>query len=446
MMTTKKRNTIKVFPADQLNGEIIVPGDKSISQRLVMLCALAEGQSRISGLLRAEDCLHTAAAMEALGAEIDFSDPHWVTVQGTGGKPVTPSGSLYLGNSGTGMRLLAGLLAGFNGLEVELDGDESLRSRPMRRIREPLELMGAHIELLGEGERPPVIVRGKRLKGIDYELPVASAQVKSCVLLAGMQAEGRTRIRELRPTRDHTERLLLAMGLPLLVHDELRLELQGNGGGRLLLPARDWEVPGDFSSAAFWLTAAAMRPGAKVTIDRVGLNPRRTAYLDVLRRMGAQVEIEPREDSGLIEPMGRISVEGAALRGTVVEGDEIPGLIDECPLIAVAGAVAGGWTEIRDAGELRVKETDRIEVLSRNLRAAGVEVETRPDGMLVRGCSGAVSGGSKAVSEGDHRMAMAMAVLACFAERAITIGGVESVDTSYPQFWTHLDQLGGSFE
>jgi len=439
-------NAMVVYPVDRLGGELAVPGDKSISQRLVMLCALADGTSRIRGLLRAEDCLHTAGAMEALGARFDFSDPQWVTVQGTAGRLTAPGGPLYMGNSGTGMRLLTGLLSGFDGLEAELDGDASLRARPMKRIQEPLERMGADLALRGEGGRPPVVVRGKRLRGIDYVLPVASAQVKSCVLLAGLQAEGRTRVVEKRPTRDHTERLFLAMGLPLRVEDERNMEIEGTGGRPLRLPARDWDVPGDFSSAAFWFTAAAMRPGARITVDRVGLNPRRTALLRVLQRMGATVEVEPYHVPGLVEPMGRVHVEGNTLRGTVVEGAEIPNVIDECPLVAVAGAMAEGWTEIRDAGELRVKETDRIEVMSRNLRAAGVEVETRPDGLRVRGRPEGVPGGGRAASHGDHRMTMSMAILACYAGKAITLEGIECVNTSYPEFWMHLKQLGGRFE
>jgi len=435
-----------VYPVDRLSGELAVPGDKSISQRLVMLCALADGTSRIRGILRAEDCLHTAGAMEALGARFDFHDPQQVTVQGTAGRLTSPDRPLYMGNSGTGMRLLTGLLAGFEGLDAELDGDASLRARPMKRIQEPLERMGAHLVLQGEGGRPPILVHGKRLQGIEYALPVASAQVKSCVLLAGLQAEGRTRVVEKRPTRDHTERLFLAMGLPLHVEDERAMGLQGSGGAPLRLAAREWEVPGDFSSAAFWFTAAAMRPGARITVDRVGLNPRRTALLRVLQRMGATVEVEPYDTPGLVEPMGRVHVEGNTLRGTVVEGAEIPDVIDECPLVAVAGAMAEGWTEIRDAGELRVKETDRIEVMSRNLRAQGVEVETRPDGLRVRGRPEGVPGGGSAASHGDHRMTMSMAILACYARQAVQLQGIECVNTSYPEFWMHLKQLGGRFE
>jgi len=432
-----------VHPAKSLHGHLQQPpGDKSISHRVAMLAALAAGESVIRNFLPAEDCMNTLRAMEALGARTFFADDGALHVHGTGGKILEPAGPLDLGNSGTSLRLLAGLLAGYP-ITLELTGDESLRSRPMDRIQTPLEAMGATVELLGPNHTAPVRIKGGQLHGITYPLPMASAQVKSCILLAALNAPGTTVVIEPRPTRDHTERLLQTLGLPLTVEGP-RVILEGPVERAAPLPAREWLIPGDFSSAAFWLVAAAARPGAGVKIDRVGLNPRRTALLDVLQRMGAKVAVTPQPGAGA-EPFGAIAVHGGALRATTVGGDEVPCLIDELPLVAVLGALAEGDTVIRDAAELRVKETDRIAALAANLRQLGVAADEREDGLVVHGPAKLqVAGGVR--SYGDHRITMAMAVLALFAPEPVCINNVACVDTSYPGFWTDLQALGGHAE
>lgn len=432
-------DSVQVQPGAQLSGVLRVPGDKSISHRLAMLAALASGRSRIEGFLQSEDCANTVKALQAVGAGAEFADDV-LTMEGIGGCWKTPAQPLDLGNSGTSMRLLAGMLAG-RPIVAELTGDDSLRSRPMGRIKEPLERMGARVELLGPNGRPPVRITGGCLKGIEYAIPIASAQVKSCILLAGLFAEGTTTIREPQPTRDHTERLFQMLGLPLEA-EGTRITLRGFGQTGPALKGRNWMVPGDFSSAAFWLAAAAAMPGARLVVRDVGLNPRRTALLDVLQRMGAGVAAAPADQPLSPDPCGDVTVQGGPLRGTRVAGAEIPNLIDELPIVAVAGALAEGITEIRDARELRVKESDRIAAMAANLRAMGVMVTEYEDGMAIQG-GAKIRGGVTLESRGDHRVAMAMAVLALFAERPVTIGPVACVDTSYPGFWKHLGELGG---
>ena len=433
-MTADRRT---VCPAPPLCGELRVPGDKSISHRAAMLGALAAGDSEVEGFLESEDCLHTLRAMRSLGAAVS-REGGVLRIGGTCGALHAPDGPLDLGNSGTGLRLLAGLLAG-QPFESQLTGDASLRSRPMARIKTPLELMGARVTLHGPGGCAPMELHGGGLRAVEYALPVASAQVKSCVLLAGLFARGRTTVIEPSPTRDHTERLLRAMGGDVTV-DGPRIHVTGTGAAPRLSAGR-WRVPGDFSSAAFWLTAAAGRPGAQVRVEGVGLNPRRTAFLDVLRRMGADVRVEPCADASW-EPVGTVHVRGARLRATAVGGDEIPNLIDELPLVAAAGAFADGVTEIRDAAELRVKESDRIAATGEMLTALGVTVRERPDGMLIEGDAG-VAGGAPVETRGDHRIAMAAAVLALGARRAVRIDGVDCIATSYPGFWDDLAALTG---
>ncbi len=440
---TQPSQSAVVHPADRISGTIEVQGDKSISHRVAMLSGIAAGESTVRNFLQSEDCLNTLRAMEALGARTFVSENGELTIQGTGGKLLEPVKPLDLGNSGTGLRLLAGLLAGFP-IAVELTGDESLRSRPMGRIKDPLEKMGARVELSGEKGCAPIRIKGGSLKGIRYALPMASAQVKSCVLLATLYAEGRTIITEKLPTRDHTERLLRAMGVPVEV-DGLKVELEGYGPKGPSLKGRAWTVPGDFSSAAYALVAAAGRENGRVTVRNAGLNPRRTALLDVLRRMGARVEVIPTEDPAEAEPYGDIRITGAPLHGTEVGGQEIPNLIDELPLVAVAGALAEGKTVIRDARELRVKESDRISTVAANLRLMGVKVEEREDGMTITGRA-AVEPSATLQSFGDHRVAMSMAVLSLFASDPVCINNVACVQTSYPAFWTDLKTLGAHVE
>lgn len=435
-------DSVQVHPCSRLAGALRVPGDKSISHRLAMLAALSAGRSRIAGFLHGEDCRNTVKALQAVGAGAEI-EGDLVTIEGCAGRWRQPGGPLDLGNSGTSLRLLAGLFAG-QPMVTELTGDASLCSRPMVRIKEPLERMGAAVELLGANSRPPVRIKGGQLRGIEYAMPVASAQVKSCILLAALFAEGRTIIREPQPTRDHTERLFQILGLPLATEGN-RLTLEGFGPKGPALQARDWQVPGDFSSAAFWLVAAAAMPGAQIVARDIGLNPRRTALLDVLKRMGASLEVTQSASPLSPEPFGDVLARGGRLQGTRVGGAEIPNLIDELPIVAVAGALAGGVTEIRDARELRVKESDRIAAMAANLRAMGAAVTEYEDGLAIRG-GNAIRGGATLDSRGDHRIAMAMAILALFADRPVTIGPVACVKTSYPGFWKHLEELGGHVE
>lgn len=421
--------TITIQPCSNINGIIEVPGDKSISHRLAMLCALANGKSEIDNFLCSEDCLNTLYAVEKLGAKIKRQDKH-ISITGTGGKFTQPSCDLDMGNSGTGMRLLCGLLAG-QGFSATLIGDESLSSRPMKRISSPLELMGAKIELTGERGCAPIKITGGALHSITYPLPMASAQVKSAILLAGLFAEGKTEIIEPKETRDHTEQIFKAMGIPITV-DGLSVSITGYAGGSIPLKSGNWQVPGDFSSAAFWITAAACQVGAEVTVNNVGLNNRRTALVDVLRRMGADIKTVP-YDTDNCEPIGDIIVKGNQLSGTEVSGNEIPNLIDELPLVAVAGALATGKTIISDAAELRVKETDRIATVASNLKKLGVTVEEKSDGMIVTGPN-EINGNVTLDSYGDHRIAMAMAILSQHANAHVQINNTDCIATSYPGF------------
>lgn len=406
-----------------------------------MLASLAEGTSKVVGYLNGEDARSTLGAMEQMGAKAEFRDDA-LYITGVAGKLQQPEEPLNMGNSGTGTRLLAGLVAGA-GVEVAMVGDESLSSRPMGRIRHPLELMGASIGLSGQKGTLPMMIAGGNLEGIGYLLPMASAQVKSCVLLAGLFAKGKTTVVEPRPTRDHTEKLFQALDIPIEING-LEISIEGFGNDGPDIKARDFVVPGDFSSAAFWIVAVAARPGAELTIDNVGLNPRRTALLDVMKRMGADIDVTVTEEKG--DAYGSITVRGAQLKGTVIEGDEIPNLIDELPIIAVAGALADGETDIRDAAELRVKESDRIAEMVKNLKLFGVDVDEKDDGMVVKGPSDLKTPDAVIDSHGDHRIAMSIAILNSFATGTITIDNVACVDTSYPEFWEHMEQLGGQVQ
>lgn len=435
--------SVIVHPREDLGGTVEVPGDKSISHRVAMMAALASGTTKVQNFLQSEDCVNTLRAMEALGARSFFSEEGELTIQGTGGNLLEPAGPLNVGNSGTTIRLLSGILAGQPGT-YEITGDESLCSRPMTRIKDPLERMGAKVELTGEKGTAPIKITGGKLKAINYTLPVASAQVKSCLLLAGLFAEGTSSVTEPIPTRDHTERLFRTLELPVNV-DGLTVQIKGFGEKGPTLKARPFRIPGDFSSAAFWLVAAAARKKSVVTISGVGLNPRRIALLDVLKRAGAQVEVKLSSSNADAEPVGDIRIMGGKLKAVEVGGADIPNLIDELPLVAVLGALAEGTTIIKNAAELRVKESDRIATMATNLRLLGVEVEERDDGMAIKG--GATLKPTAPVrSYGDHRIAMAMAVLATCAEEPVVINNVACVDTSYPAFWNDLRQIGGHVE
>lgn len=404
-----------------------------------MLASLASGTSTVRGFLRSEDCVNILNVLSQLGARHAF-DGDILAIHGTGGRFHVPKTVLDMGNSGTGLRLLAGLLAGQT-FTSELTGDASLRSRPMRRIQEPLQKMGATVELLGPNGCAPVRITGGTLKAMDYTPAVASAQVKSCVLFAGLYADGITSVTETAATRDHTERLLNAMGVPVITEGRL-VSVRGYGAAGPRLTARSWRVPGDISSAAFWITAAAVAPGCSMELRDVGWNPRRNALVNVLRRMGAQIDFVESADATACETMGTIRVEGRRLNGTEVGGTEIPDLIDELPLVAVAGALAQGRTVIRDAAELRVKESDRIRSVADNLTRMGAKVEEKPDGMVVEG--GARLKGRVVVdSYGDHRIPMAFSVLALHGGGPVEMRDVACVNKSYPAFWDDLKRVGG---
>lgn len=432
-----------VYPGEHIGGTQEVPGDKSISHRVAMFSALARGTSRIIGFLQSEDCINTLRALDRLGAETSIDSDGEVIVAGTGGRFTEPDSALDFGNSGTGMRLMAGLSAG-QAFPVEMCGDASLSRRPMGRIREPLEQMGCKFEFLGQENRAPFRIHGGDLNGIRYDLPVASAQVKSCILLATLFADGQTQLHEPRATRDHTERLLRVLDVPIQV-DGLTIRMDGCGHDGPDVDAIEWYVPGDFSSAAYWLALSAGRPGCRTCVQNVGLNPRRTALLDVLRRMGADIQVEIISEDDVVEPYGDITVRGVALQPTEIGGAEIPNLIDEIPLLASLAALAEGDTLIRDASELRFKESDRIHTTVENLQRLGADVQELEDGMIVRG-GRRIAGGTTIDTFFDHRIAMSMAVLATYAERPVTIDRIHCTDTSYPGFWGDLRHLGARVE
>lgn len=425
-----------VRPSDGLRGPVRVPGDKSISHRTLMLGAIAEGVTRVTNWLPAGDCQATLRCVRALGVPIDQHDATTLTVHGVGRDGLqAPRRTLDCQGSGTTMRLLAGVLAG-QSFASTLDGHDGLRRRPMRRIIEPLCQMGADVKGR-DGRFPPLQIREGDLRGIDYRLPVASAQVKSCILLAGLFASGPTTIHEPGPARDHTERMLQAMGA----------EVQIDGPTITLVPQPaplkplTLQVPGDFSSAAFLLGAGAIVPGSRIVIEDVGGNPTRTGLLDVLYAMGARIDVEDQRESGG-EPLIDLAVRYSDLQYTQVDGSLVVRMIDEFPILAVAATQAGGKTVVRDAGELRVKETDRIAAVARELRKMGAEIEETPDGFVVLGP--ATLQGAVVDSHGDHRLAMALAVAGLVADGETIVEGAEVIDDSYPGFVETLQDLGAS--
>lgn len=411
-------------PAGPLRGEIRVPGDKSISHRAIMFAALAEGTSRIRGFLEGEDTRATARAFAQMGVRIEAPRPSERIVHGVGLHGLhAPDDEIDCGNAGTGMRLLAGLLAGQD-FDSTLTGDESLSRRPMRRVIDPLTRMGAKI--VSKDGLPPLRIHGKqRLLGIDYALPVASAQVKSAILLAGLYADGETTVREPHPTRDYTESMLRAFGWPI----EFGAGWAKLRGGHSL-SATDVAVPSDFSSAAFFIVAATLVPGSELVLREVGMNPRRTGLLAALRAMGADIrESNPRIQGG--EPVADLIVRHAPLRGIDVPLEIVPDMIDEFPILFIAAAAAKGTTRIRGAAELRVKESDRIAVMAKGLRALGIRIEETPDGAIVEG--GKFSGG-EVDSAGDHRCAMSFAAAGLLAVTPVRIADCANVATSFPGF------------
>jgi 3-phosphoshikimate 1-carboxyvinyltransferase len=414
--------------ARPLGGTLRIPGDKSISHRALLFAAVATGESEVTNLATGDDVRAMRAALDALGVAFrDDAGALSVTGNGFGGLR-EPAGVLDCGNSGTAMRVLSGVLAGRPFLSI-LTGDESLNQRPMRRVTAPLRSMGASVDGRDDGEHAPLAIRGAALAGMHHELAMASAQVKTALMMAGLQASGTTEIVSPAPTRDHSERMLVALGVPVEVDGcSVRVRLGAPDAFTL-------EVPGDPSSAAFFVVAALITPGSDLTIESVSINPTRLGFVDVLRRMGGDISVELVEER-CGEPVGNIRVRASALTSTIIAGDEIPNVQDEIPVLAVAAAFADGVTDVRDAAELSVKESDRIATVHHMLTGLGLAVERRPDGLAIRG---GLPRASRFESFGDHRIAMAAAVAANAIDGESTVAGWHIVGSSYPEF---ADDLG----
>ena len=432
--------SLTITPGRPLKGTITVPGDKSVTHRAIILTALAEGASTITDYCRGEDCLNTMRAFQSLGVRIEES-PQTLHVSGKGMWGLTePFGPIDCGNSGTGIRLMAGLLAGQDFFTI-LTGDESIRRRPMGRVVKPLRTMGATIAGRKGGELAPLAITGTRLRGVSYVSPVASAQIKSSLLFAALYADGLTTLSEPRLSRDHTERMFAYFGIPFQ-REGCTVRIEGR-------PSERWGgkpvvVPGDLSAAAFFLVGASIVPDSDVTIRGVGMNPTRTGLVDILRQMGAQIEIlHPREEAG--EPVADLRVRSKPLHGVRIGPDQIPQTIDEFPILCVAAAVAEGETVVSGAEELRVKESDRIATMAKELRAMGARIEERPDGMVIQGLgrngiNGALTGAT-CESHGDHRVAMSVAIGALTARQPTQIIDTACIETSFPGFDGKLLEL-----
>jgi len=425
----------QVTPSSVRDASVTVPGDKSVSHRALMLGSIAEGRTEVSGFLAGEDCLATLAAMRALGVEIQQPKPTEMSIEGVGLHGLkAPRTDLDLGNSGTAMRLMAGLLSG-QPFDSVLTGDESLNGRPMNRIVRPLTMMGAAIESDCDGSPPLQITGGLRLHGIHYELPMASAQVKSAVLLAGLYADGTTSVTEPAATRDHTERMLRSMGVSVSSVDRT-IALSGGQ----TLRGCNVEVPADLSSAAFVMLAAVLADNADILITNVGVNPTRTGVIDILQNMGADIILENPRLLGE-EPVADIRVRSSRLRGSLVDPALVSLAIDEFPVLFVAAAAASGKTEFCGIGELRVKESDRIAAMSEGLRSLGIQVDESADGAVVHG--GRFSGGT-VQSHGDHRIAMSLALAGTVASDEVLVEDVATVDTSFPGFCDRMASVGAN--
>lgn len=431
-MSSNNRSSFQIKPGGAITGRITVPGDKSISHRALMLGAIAEGETTIQGFLQGEDTLATAKAFQQMGVEIE-NDGNLVRVKGVGLQGLhAHNKALDLGNSGTSVRLLAGLLSG-QSFDSELIGDKSLMTRPMLRIIEPLRTMNADISCSDNGTLPITITGGHQLEGIHYELPVASAQLKSCLLLAGLYAEGTTTIIEKEATRDHTERMLATFSHPL---NKSANKISCNKADRLI--GTDVIIPADFSSAAFFIVAATLAPGSDVVLENVGVNPTRNSMLKIMQLMGADIELlNERQQSG--EPMADIHIKSSQLHGIAIPEELVSIAIDEFPVVLIAAAGARGETRLTGAAELRVKESDRIQSMLDGFIATGIQAEATDDGMIIEG--GAFKGGI-IHSHGDHRIAMAFAVAGMFSNEAILINDCENVATSFPGFVELAQQAG----
>ncbi len=416
-----------------IRGSINIPGDKSISHRSIMLGALSCGKTRVSHFLPSADCLSTIDCFRKMGVEIQIHDNENITIDGSGIHGLkAPSDLLYTGNSGTTTRLMAGILAAQN-FDSQVNGDASIQKRPMERIITPLSMMGACIES-SDGGRCPLHIHGRKLKGIRYELPVASAQLKSALLFAGLYADGETQIIEFAPSRDHTERMFKAFGANIS-------KIPGGVTVRKTeeLTARDLYIPGDISSAAFFAVAAAILPGSDVTLKNIGVNPTRTGIIDIMLKMGADIELLNYRDEW--EPIADIRIRHSKLHGCEIGGKDIPRLIDELPILAVLAAFADGQTIIRDAQELKHKESNRISAMTSELSKAGVDITETDDGMIINGNT--PIHGADFASYGDHRIAMAMAICALACDGDSTIDDVGCVKISYPNFFSDLAHLSG---
>ena len=421
-----------------LSGHVRVPGDKSISHRALLFGAIAEGRTTIEGLLPAEDPISTASCLRAMGADISpVADGELITIDGVGLDGLKePSEVLECGNSGTTMRLMLGLLAGLNGRHFVLSGDASLKRRPMQRVGQPLSMMGAEVRGRGQGNFAPLAVQGRKLRGAVVGTPVASAQVKSALLLAALTADGNSTVIEPAHSRDHSERMLKAFGADLDVGGEMGRHITVRPGAGL--KGQHVVVPGDISSAAFWLIAGALVPGADLTVENVGLNPTRTGVLEVLDQMGAKIEVlNQRDVAG--EPVGDLHVTHGSLEPFQFGEEIMPRLVDEVPILSVAACFCDGESRITGAAELRVKETDRLAVMARQLKHMGADIEEHPDGLTIRG--GRPLKGAQLDSETDHRVAMSLAVAALMAKGDSTLAQSEAAAVSYPTFWNDLERL-----
>lgn len=426
----------RIAPPKQLAGEITTPGDKSISHRAIILNSLASGRSKIRNLSSGRDCRSTINCLRALGVQFERQEeePLSLFIHGVGNNGLTEARNvLNAGNSGTTMRLLSGVLATQPFLSI-ITGDASLRSRPMKRLVEPLRLMGAEIYGRDADSLAPLVIKGKKLHGITYLLPVPSAQLKSAIMLASLYSEGNTIIEQPQPSRDHTERLLKQMGVKFK-SDNTHVVLTPLTNP--LIPV-DLHIPGDISSAAYWLVAGAIHPNAQIRITNCGINPTRTGIIDVLLAMGAKLKVENQRLEGN-EPVADLYIESSQLKAIEINREIIPRLIDEIPALAVAACVAKGNTVIRDAGELRVKESDRILTTVRELSRLGAKIEELPDGMIIHGNSSLR--GTAVKSHSDHRLTMSLAIASLVAKGETVIHGAQAAEISYPDFWKELERL-----
>ncbi len=438
-MPTESQSNIQFMaePGGALSGSIRVPGDKSISHRSIMFGALAEGVTRVSGFLNGEDNLATLNAFRSMGVKITDPENGQLEISGVGMHGLqAPAADIDVGNAGTSIRLLSGLLSGAisrQNFNVVLSGDSSLSKRPMKRVTDPLKLMGALVETNKEGTPPLTIHGGKKLQGIDYDMPMASAQVKSCLLLAGLYAEGKTCVTEPAPTRDHTERMLRGFGYHVESnHGRVCLE----GGGKLI--ATDIDIPADISSATFFIVGASIADGSDITLEHVGINPTRIGVINILRLMGASIELLNERDVGA-EPVADIRVKSAKLKGIQIPEEQVPLAIDEFPAIFIAASCAEGETVLTGAEELRVKESDRIQAMADGLNILGIQAQSTADGIIIQGGS---IGGGIVESHDDHRIAMSFAMAALVAKAPITINECANVATSFPSFIALANQSG----